>query len=352
MIMRSFTKKFVLCAVVFGLMTVFVHGSPSVAQGAEKVSLTLLGAKLGSDAYNFSQALGDIVTKNNPSIRVSVLESMGSADNIKTMADLAPAEAKQHLASAIDGLLSAALRGQGPFKKKGAITDWRVLCTLYTANPHFMTLDPKIKNPKKDLVGKRIGLLPKGHGLSKDALFYLDSCWGILDKVKVINMPMAMSKDALLDGTVDVICSGGMFFSPNEFKTSPFNEAILAAKKNVYFIGIDEEDYKAGMAKVPHAARTWAPVKANAVRPGYPNRDWGILRVGMTWWTWKNMDDKVAYELVKTTAENTEKFKGYFAAGKAAQLETFTANVWSAKRYHPGALKYYEEKGIATKGTL
>ena len=117
--MRSFMKKFVLCAVVFGLMTVFVHGSPSVAQGAEKVSLTLLGAKLGSDAYNFSQALGDIVTKNNPSIRVSVLESMGSADNIKTMADLAPAEASHHLASAIDGLLSAPCAAKALLRKWG-----------------------------------------------------------------------------------------------------------------------------------------------------------------------------------------------------------------------------------------
>lgn len=89
------------------------------------------------------------------------------------------------MARAIDGLLSPALRGTGPFEKSGAIMDWRVLYPLYTADPHFMTLDPNMKDPKKDLVGKKIGLLPKGHGLSKDALFYLDSCWGIIVEFSV-----------------------------------------------------------------------------------------------------------------------------------------------------------------------
>lgn len=343
-------KRWLMLMIMLGFTLSIVHGFFSVALAVERRNLTLFGSPLGSDAHNFSHALGDIINKNHPWLKVSVLETMGSVDNIKSMADLAPDKQKNHVALAIDGLLSAALRGAGPFKKTGPITGWRVLCTLYTANPHFMTLDSKIKDPKKDLVGKRIGLLPKGHGLSKDAEFILKNCWGVLDKVKVINMPTAMAKDALLDGTVDVICSGGLYHSESEFKTSPFNEAVLAARKNVYFIGIDEEDYLAGMKQVPSAARTWAPVKANGVRSGYPDRDWGILRVGMTWWAWENMDDNVAYEFVKAAAENTEKFKSYFAAGKAARLETFIANVWSPKRYHPGALKYYKEKGMTPKG--
>ena len=178
--------------------------SDAPAQKHEKVALTLLGATLGSDAHNFSHALGDIINKNHPWLRMSVVETLGAVDNTKTMADLAPDKRKRYVAQSVDAVLSLALRGAGPFKKVGKITDWRVLCTLYNTASHFMTLDPNIKSPK-DLIGKRIGMVPKGHGLSHTLIWVLDKCWGIKDKVKLIHMPMGMLKDALLDGTVDAV---------------------------------------------------------------------------------------------------------------------------------------------------
>jgi TRAP-type uncharacterized transport system substrate-binding protein len=188
--------------------------------------------------------------------------------------------------------------------------------------------------------------------MTKDALFIIGDCWGILDKVRIIHMPIAMQKGALLDGTVDAICGGGMYFSEREIKVSPFAEAILAARKNAFFIGVTKEQYEKAKANVFATTLTWAPVKANALRQGFPSRDWGMLRHGITWFAWESMDEEVAYALVKTAGENARKFEEYFAAGKAAKLENFVANPWSEKKYHPGALKYYREKGITPKGTM
>ena len=119
-----------------------------------------------------------------------------------------------------------------------------------------------------------------------------------------------------------------MYLSENEFKCSPYNEAILAARKNVYFIGLSEEDFEKAMAKPPAQPYTWGPVKADSLRPGYPDKDWGILRAAFTWYVWEDFDEEMAYELVKTAADNSDKFKDYFAAGKAASLQTFIANPW------------------------
>jgi len=348
-----FVKRLTIVTMVVLLSISLVTVFSSEAPAREKVKLTLLGAKLGSDAQNFSQALGDIITKKNPWLDMSVVESLGAVDNCKTMSDLSAKMRKLHVSQSIDGVLAAYTKGVGPFKAIGKQDDWRALFALYNTGTHFMTLDPDIKDPRKDLVGKRIGLPPKGHGLAKTAEFGLYKCWDLKGKVKTINMPMGMLKDALLDGTIDVVVSGGMWLSQNEFKCSPFNEAILAARKNLHFIGFTKEDVEHGLSKPPKEPYTFGPVNKDARRPGYPPKDgYGLIRGAFTWYVWKDFDDEMAYELVKTTAENVGLFKDYFAAGKAATLDTLTDDAWGEERYHPGAVKYYKEKGISFPGTF
>jgi TRAP-type uncharacterized transport system substrate-binding protein len=63
------------------------------------------------------------------------------------------------------------------------------------------------------------------------------------------------------------------------------------------------------------------------------------------------MDEEIAYEIVKVLAENAHKVKEYFATGKSFRSEGFVMNSWSPKRYHPGALRYFKEKGLAPQGT-
>jgi len=350
-----FAKRSLICMVVMVSLMLTIPVLSLEAEGKkkrERVALTILSGSVGSDGYNFCSALGDIIKKNHPWLTTSIVETLGNPNQIKGVADAPPDWKKFYIGTSVDPVLNLAIRGAGPFKKTGPLTDWRVLFTIYNVTPHFMTLNPKIRT-SKDLIGKKIGLLPKKHGMSKDLIWILDKCYGIKDKVKVRHMPVGMQKDALLDGTVDVIGAGGMYFSYKEgFKVSPFNEVIMAAKKDVCFIGITEEEFENAKRSDPHSSALRAPVKVNAVRPGYPEKESGIMTTAHTMFASKEMDDEVAYEFVKTAAENAHKVKDYFANGKVFRLESFVVNGWSAKRYHPGALKYLREKGLTPQGGL
>jgi len=349
-----FTKRSLICMVVVSLMLTIPFLSLE-AEGQEKrgrVALTILSGSVGSDGYNFCSALGDIIKKNNSLLTTSIVETLGNVNQIKGVADAPPDSRKFYIGTAVDPLLNLARLGKGPFKKTGPINNWRILFTMYNVTPHFMTLNPKIRTPN-DLIGKKIGLVPKKHGMSKDLLWILNKCYGIKDKVKVRHMPVGMLKDALLDGNIDVIGAGGMYFSYEEgFKVSPFNNVVMAARKDVYFIGVTKEEFENAKRNDPNTTYLWTPVKANAVRPGYPDRESGLVTTSHNMFASKEMANKVAYEFVKTAAENAHKVEDYFADGKVFRLETFVVNPWSVKRYHPGALRYLGEKGLTPKGGL
>ncbi|MFC1869256.1 TAXI family TRAP transporter solute-binding subunit [Thermodesulfobacteriota bacterium] len=346
-------KKYSIWMLLMGFVFITFYSFSSDCIAKEKqTSITLLGSPIGSDGMAFSFATADLINKTVPWIECSAVETMGNVGNIKSMLDFAPDRKKGHIFVSADLVLNLALNGKGPFKKTGPITGWKVLFTHYNAASHAMTLDPNIRSPK-DLIGKRIGMPPKGHGLTRVALWIFDKCWGIKDKVKFMYMPMPMLKDVLIDGTIDAVACGGMYFSPEDgIKVSPFNEAILASRKDARAIGVSREEYENARSKDPRAPLTWGPIKANSLRPGYPDKDTGTVNIAVTVAAWENMDNKIAYEIVKVIGENNEKYKDYFAKGKAMRLKTLTSNAWSEKRYHPGALKYFREIGLGMPGTL
>ena len=350
--MKNLLKKSLIGIVVLSFMVCSIHLLPSEAlaqKKSKKVSLTFLAAPVGSDAYNFASALSDIIKKNHPLLRSSVVETMGGVDMMRSMSNMSPGIRQLHIAHGVGAILNLSRIGKGPFKKTGPINDWKLLFTMYNVCPSFMTLDPKIKGGN-DLIGKRVGLPPRQHGLAKDAEFILYKIWGLKDKIKVVYMPMGLHKDALLDGTVDVLVAGGMYMGENEVKVAPTNELILAARKNVYFLGVDKEEFE--KVRSSNSPLIWRPINASAIKPGYPAIDTGSITQANAAYVWNDMDEDIAYQIVKVLAENAKKVEKYFAAGKAFKPESFTMNNWSAKRYHPGALKYLLEKGFIPSGTL
>lgn len=64
----------------------------------------------------------------------------------------------------------------------------------------------------------------------------------------------------------------------------------------------------------------------------------------------KDMPDSMIYEIVKLVLENNARMTQIHSAAKDTLLENWDKNTFMP--YHPGAVKYLEEKGIAVPDDL
>ena len=90
------------------------------------------------------------------------------------------------------------------------------------------------------------------------------------------------------------------------------------------------------------------PYYANVVLPAgtYTGQDEGVetIAVRAIWTTHDQLDDATAYHVVKALYENTETLAKVHVKGKEISLEKALESV--SIPVHPGAAKYYKEKGI------
>ena len=62
------------------------------------------------------------------------------------------------------------------------------------------------------------------------------------------------------------------------------------------------------------------------------------------------MPDTLAYEITKLALDNPDRMKQIHAAAKETLLENWDKNTFMP--FHPGTVKYLEEKGISVPDTL
>jgi TRAP transporter TAXI family solute receptor len=100
---------------------------------------------------------------------------------------------------------------------------------------------------------------------------------------------------------------------------------------------------------IPKLVQKWGPlyVKGTIAAKSYPGQDadvqgadvWNLLVVS------DKMDEKLAYEITKATFEHKDELAGVHAEAKNLDLQRQYA-VGSPVPFHPGAVRYFTEKGL------
>ncbi|MDR1828467.1 MAG: hypothetical protein LBR29_09075 [Methylobacteriaceae bacterium] len=229
----------------------------------------------------------------------------------------------------------------------------------------MVTLDPNIKT-WADLKGKTV-MLSRKVPQSYTYLFMdvFDQA-GVGDSIKYRHGGTSAVLTALQDGAAD---AGSLMVSviwPDTFVPGPFLEQLQTrgpvyfpemgnVEKNIEMIAKagQQEEFKG--APVPALALV-AP--ANSFGPTQ-TEPLTILAPPVMWAAGTQMPDKVVYEITRVMYEMAEKgeFGDYHVIGKGITPDYLTTSFWATeeecrKNYHPGAVKYYDERGIKLKSFL
>lgn len=331
--MRRKNLKSVIGSICLGILltTIPLMG---VASGQEKTqSLRLAANVVGSLMYAVGGGLAGVVEKNS-SLKMEVLPQ----GNIAAYPMFATRECDL-IISATDEA-DMAYRGSAIYGKmtKGKGIDMRMIMIGNPIQAGLMVAKDSGIKTGEDLKGKKVTTdFGTHHALTMGVEAYLIGL-GLKEKdvipIKTTNVPAAMR--LVLEGKADA-CYGAI-------GVPVFRE--LEAARGALYIGLvaDPEKWK-GIKKVFHGYFP-AKVKPSKVAVGV-NKPMILLGKNFSLISRSDLANKEAYTLAKTLWEHDAELAPYHPRLRGWKKKNYVSTL-SPVPYHPGAIKFYTEKGVWT----
>ena len=313
----------------FGWIAAGLIGAAIAGSAIAQTRISIATGGTGGVYYPLGGGIANVLTKYVPNMQATAEVTGASVDNMKLVG-----AGKAEVGFSMADTAWDAYQGQDKFKdNKQAV---RALVVFYPNLTHVVTVEGKGINTMADLKGKRISTGAPGSGTEVMAFRILEAYGIDKDKdVKRERLSVAESVNALKDGKIDaLIWVGGI---PTPAITD------LAATPNTKIKLIDHAD------AVDKMRAKYGPlyVKDTIAAKSYPGQDkentnltvWNILVVN------EKADEKVVYDIVKTMFEKKAEIVAVHKDATYLALENQLTG-GSPIPFHPGALKYFKEKGL------
>ena len=228
-------------------------------------------------------------------------------------------------------ILDAAYNGAGQFNGT-AMKNLRALGALYPETVQLITRGDSGINSVRDLKGKSISSGAPGSGQYQLLTDLLRVHGMSRDDVKEDSSSFTQAVDKIKDGNLHatLITAGVPTAAVTDFAQSHALKVIALAGPEIAELRKQQPYY----AEVPLPANTYKGQTAAVP----------TLAVMAVWATHEALPEPVAYEVTKALYENTAIMGQVHVQGKNITLATATA-VGTAP-LHPGAVRYFKEKGI------
>ncbi|NNM70980.1 TAXI family TRAP transporter solute-binding subunit [Enterovirga aerilata] len=309
-----------------GAASLWLGGGTALAQN-KTISIGTGGT--GGVYYPLGGAIANVLTKNLPGMQATAEVTGGSVDNLKLIGS-----GQSEIGFTMADAALDAFKGEDKFKS-GKVP-LQTLLVLYPNRMHVATVEGTGIEKMSDLKGKRVSTGSPGSATEVMAFRVIEAAGLDKDKdLKRERLSVAESVNALKDRKIDA------FFWVGGVPTAAVTD--LAATPGLKMKLIDHADLADKMnAKYGklYAAGTIPP----GSYPGYdkPNHNvdvWNILVTG------NRMSDDDAYQIVKTLVERKADLVAVHKDAEAFSLENQIQSR-SPIPFHPGALKYFAEKGV------
>ena len=300
----------------------------SWAQQARRLSIATGGT--GGVFYVLGGGTANMLTKSLPNTKVTAEATAASVDNAKLIESR-----KADLAFIAGDISYEAYMGEGKFKNKIPL---RNLLVPYADVIHFVALEGAGINSVRDLRGKRVSVGAPGSGTEVKGMRILEA-YGIdpAKDIKRDRLSVAESAGAMKDRKIDAFnWAGGL-------PTAAIMDLAATPGINITILDLAEI--------LPRLKERFGPVYFKEVIPKgtYPGIQYEVqtLAVAVVFACHEKMDEDLAYQITKLIIE--KKSDLVLVHREAEHITLEHAAVGSPIPYHPGAIRYYKEKGVTIK---
>jgi len=241
------------------------------------------------------------------------------------------------LAIAMSDSVIQAIEANGAFQGKKPATDLRVMMGLWPNVCQLVTTSDSGITKFSDLKGKKVGVGAPNSGVEINARMMYEAAGMSYKDSKVDYLSYGEAIDQMKNGQCDAA-----------FVTSGLGNATikeLGTTKKIVFVPIEGEQLKNLMTKYPYYIEWKIPKDVYGT-----DKDTTTAAVMNVMLVAKSLPDEVVYDLVKGfyDAKGLEVIGGSHAtAKKEIKLDTALRGIKGTKMVmHPGAAKFYAEKGI------
>ncbi|MEO2076256.1 MAG: TAXI family TRAP transporter solute-binding subunit [Bacillus sp. (in: firmicutes)] len=327
-------KRFILCFVFLLTMSMFLAACGSKENGGEKKGgegtkteekpkfISILTGGTGGTYYPLGGSFAKII-KDATGIEANAETSGASAENMTTLKN-----GDGEIAFTQTDIASYANEGKLMFKDK-KVDNIKAIATLYPETIQLVTTKKSGIKSVEDLKGKKVSIGAPGSGTAANAEQILEVHGMTLNDIKKQDLSFDESTQGIQDGTIDAafVTAG----------TPTGAVEGLSATEDVVIVPIEQDKIDALIKKYPYY------VKDEVAAGTYGLKDKvTTVAVQAMLVVRSDLSEKVVYDITKAIFENLDQVT--HAKGKLIKVENALNGV--GIDVHPGAQKYFDEKGV------
>ena len=317
------------CVVVSLCCAVALTGSAGCDRSKQRAQfISIATGGTGGVYYPYGGGLAKVLNESLPGIRASAEVTAASVDNLKLIRD-----GKADIAFALADTVADAAAGRSAFKESPVAV--AALAVLYANYTHLVTLASSGITTVADLRGKRVSTGSPGSGTEVIAFRVLRAA-GLDPATDVTHQGLGASEsaDSLKDGKIDAFFwSGGLpTAAVQDLSHSPGISVRLIPTGDL--VSALQRDHGALYFPLTIPAGAYPGVAVSVPVVGVAN----VLVVN------RSMPEQLAYDITRVLFEKQSELAAIHPEARNLSLQTATKG--SPAEFHPGAMRYYGEKGI------